>query len=282
MNPHRTCVAALVFFGFGISLTPVLGGSVITANLPPNTAIVNVNATQDGSAAFNSGQSLWYSPFTASGGTLPQYTIQPGTYRFQLVNPEDAMRMFPALTQAQTNQIYTGWTYNSPWITDYLVFDSSAVTNNSIYQLFDGAPNPTSYGNGPAAYAGAVSGGFSDKIRSGPDGRNGKILTDTYTFSQETTLVFVVPDYGLYDNAGGVSVVVSPGIARPALTIGRQSEMLVLRWPTNSVDFILEEKTNLSSGDWVEVSVPPSVAGENYSVGISPTATSLFFRLNHP
>jgi len=40
-----------------------LGGTVITANLPANTAIVNIDARADGAASYNGDQSLWYQPF---------------------------------------------------------------------------------------------------------------------------------------------------------------------------------------------------------------------------
>lgn len=38
----------------------VSAGTVITSNLPPNTAIINISGTADGAAAFNGDQSLWY------------------------------------------------------------------------------------------------------------------------------------------------------------------------------------------------------------------------------
>src|SRR4051812_48857733 len=96
-------------------------GTVITANLPANTAIVNIDGRADGSASFDGGQSHWFHPFN-TGSVLLQYTVPAGTYGFQVINPADAAARFPALTLAQTNQIYTAWTYNSPWILDYLVF----------------------------------------------------------------------------------------------------------------------------------------------------------------
>src|SRR5664279_4440073 len=97
-----------------------VAGTIITTNLPPNFAIVNINAREDGSDLLN--QALWRSPFNTTGaGNLLKYPIQAGTYRLRVINPADAAALFPALTSAQTNQIYQSWTYNSPWITDYLV-----------------------------------------------------------------------------------------------------------------------------------------------------------------
>ena len=184
-------------------------GSVITASLPAGTAIVNIDAQQDGTANYNGDQSLFYSPFSTQGAasllTLP---VTAGTYTFTIIDPADAAVQFPLLTAAQLGTLYTAWTYNSPWITDYMVFDISAATNPNIPQLFDGSPDPTSFGDAQSAYNDAVANGYANEIRAGPTGRDGTVFTTTYTVAADTTLVFAVPDNGLYDNSGGVSVVV--------------------------------------------------------------------------
>ena len=184
-------------------------GSVITANLPAGTAIVNINAQQDGAAGQNGDGSLFYSPFSTQGGasllTLP---VTAGTYTFTVIDPAAAAAQFPALTQAQLGSLYTAWTYNSPWTTNYVVFDSSAATNSNESQLFDGSPDLTNYGDAQSAYNAAVAGGYANEIRTGPLGRDGTVFTTSYTVAADTTLVFAVPDYGLSDNAGGVSVIV--------------------------------------------------------------------------
>ena len=189
------------------TLAPGFAGTVITANLPPHTAIINIDARADGANRFNGDQSLWYQPF--SNSSLPQFTFPPGTYQFRVVNPADAAQLYPALTPEQTSQIYTAWTYNSPWIEDYLVFDSGAATDSSIPQLFDGAPGP-GFGNATLAYDDAIANGYYNHIRTGPLGRASSIITNSYTFTQAVTLLFVIPDYGLGDNNGGVSVLVTP------------------------------------------------------------------------
>src|SRR5262245_36382413 len=83
-------------------------GTVITTNLPPNTAIVNIDGKQDGVATFSgTNGDQWYHPFFTGGATgLLQYTIQPGTYSFALTNPTLAATAFPALTGAQLGQIF--------------------------------------------------------------------------------------------------------------------------------------------------------------------------------
>lgn len=186
-----------------------LAGTVITDNLPPYTAIINIDARADGAASYSGNYTLWYHPFN-TGGSLLQYTLPAGTYSFRVISPGDAASIFPGLTSAQTSQMFSAWTYNSPWITDYLVFDGAAATNFSLPQLFDGSPDPSSYGSAAAAYSGAISSGYCNKIRSDPAGRAGMTFLDRYAFKNNTTLIFVMPDYALGDNGGGVSVLISP------------------------------------------------------------------------
>jgi hypothetical protein len=198
-----------------------VAGTVITTNLPANTAIINISGTQYG-AAFSSGnnQIYWAGPFSQGGGALLEYSIQPGTYTFRIVDPADAGSIYPALTAGQLSNIFTGWTYNLPWITAYLVFDSSAVGSNSITQLFSGADQTPGAANAQAAYNQAVSSGAYNQLRPG---YRSATPVYTYTFSRPQTLVFAVPDNGLSDNGGGVSVLISPTFATNPAILTSQS-----------------------------------------------------------
>jgi hypothetical protein len=268
---------AVILFGMIAVLFQSHAGTVITTNLPANTAIVNIDGRADGSASFDGGQTHWFQPFN-TGGTLLQYTVQPGTYSFWPINPADAAARFPALTGAQTNQIYTAWTYNSPWILDYLVFDSSAATNASVPQLFDGAQD-IGYANAIAAYTNAFLRGTYNQLHTA--GRLGTNIATTYTFTNTTTLIFVVPDYALGDNNGGVSVLVFPS---PRLTIGLNGNSVSVQWPTNnSIGFTLAQTTNLASGVWTDVGQSPGTLNANYIVTLPLDASpNHFFRLHNP
>src|SRR5947209_19039298 len=103
--PSLTVVLLLSLTGFARA------GTVITTNLPPGTEIVNIDATSDGAASYSpdTNQAYWYQPFT--GSTFVSLTLQPGIYTFRIIDPSDAASMYPNLTTAQLNQIYTGWTY---------------------------------------------------------------------------------------------------------------------------------------------------------------------------
>jgi hypothetical protein len=269
------------------AIAPTLfGGNVITDNLPAGTAIVNVDGTQDGALGYNGDQSLWYRPFYAGLATnFLEYTVQPGTYSFRIVDPADAAALFPSLTQTQTNHIFTAWSFNSPWVTDYLVFDSAAETNTALAQLFDGACiNSAFYLTATDAYNTAISNGSYALIRTAPEGRDSNVFTNSYTFTNVETLVFAVPDYYLGDNGGGVSVVIAPIIsAAPLLTINPAgADTVMLLWPTNALGYGLEQDIALTGSGWDAVTNTRVVSGTNYSVTLSVNPTNRFFRLHHP
>jgi hypothetical protein len=283
MHRMRAILSGVIVLGAMFGSAPGFAGTVITSNLPPNTAIININARQDGAAVYNGvNYALWYQPFDSGGSNyLPEYTVQPGTYTFRIVNPPDAARLFPSLTAAQTNQIFTAWTYNTPWSTDYLAFDSAALTNNALSQLFDGAFGADS-GNADSAYAAAISSGSYVLIHTGPAGRNSTVATNLYTFSAAATLVFVIPDYGLGDNNGGVSVLIAP--AGPELTIAPDSGSgsVTLQWPSSAAGYDLEEESPLQPGAWSVVPNAPTLSNTNYSVTLPLGLSNTFFRLHHP
>jgi len=270
-------IIGTVLFGIASVLLHANGGMVITNNLPANTAIINIDARADGAAGYDGGQTHWFKPFNI-GGPLLQYTVQAGTYAFWPINRADASARFPALTTQQTNEIYTAWTYNSPWILDYLVFDGSAATNASVPQLFDGSQD-ISYGNPLAAYTNAFLRGTYNQLHTA--GRLGTNIATTYTFTNPTTLIFVVPDNELSDNSGGISVLIFP---QPILSVGVNGSSATVRWPTNnSVGFILSQTTNLATGLWTDVGQAPGVVNANYAVTLPIDAgTNHFFRLHNP
>ena len=128
--------------------------------------------------------------------------------------------MFPSLTAGQISEISTGaWTYNTPWVTDWLAFDSSAASNSSEHQLFAGAVTPEApgttgwdgagYDNSTDAYNEAINDGDYNKIVTGT-GRYTGTVQSSYTFAAPQTLIFVVADYDVGDNAGSVSVLATP------------------------------------------------------------------------
>ena len=190
-----------------------LAGTIINTNLPAGDIIVDINGQQDGAGAYGGpNQDLWYQPFNI-GSSLLEVTLQPGTYAFRAINSTDAAAMFPALTSTQLAEIGGGaWTFNSPWTTDYMVFDSSAASNSSEAQLFSGAisASGSTYGSAAAAYSAAVIGGYYDQIVVNGGRYTGTTASQFTISGSPETLIFVVPDYFLSDNNGIESVLITP------------------------------------------------------------------------
>jgi hypothetical protein len=167
------------------------------------------------------------------------------------------------------------------------VFDAAAATNGSVPQLFDGAFSNTNgtwtfYTNAQSAYAAAITNRFYDLIRPGlPSGRDGLVFNNSWTFSAAENLIFAVPDNGLGDNAGGVSVLISapPG---PVLAVSGAAGSVTLSWPTNATGFQLEQSFSLAPAAWNIVTNLPTINGANNSVTLSAVAEAEFFRLVGP
>jgi hypothetical protein len=214
-SKHSTILAAAAML---IAGPAAFAGTVITTNLPAGDTIVNIGGTTDG-AATSSGpnQDLWYQPFNSTNSLL-EVTLQPGTYAFRLIDSTDAASMFPSLTGSQLAEIGGGaWTFNSPWTTDYMVFDSSAASNPNEPQLFSGAINSsgTTFGSAAAAYSAAISGGYFDQIVINGGRYTGTTVNQFTISGSPETLIFAVPDYFLPDNNGIDSVLISPASSAP-------------------------------------------------------------------
>lgn len=247
MRPaQRACLsflaAVLVSTGDGFPFAAAArAGTVINTNLPAGTTIVNINAQTDGAAAYsqpNPPQAFWYQPFTLdTANGFASVTLAAGTYAFRIIDPADAAAIFPNLTNTQLSQVYTGWTFNSPWTENYFAFRSTALSDPNEFQLFDGAFDPaaSTYASAQAAYDGTLANGFFDQVRPAPPGRAGISPSDyqtTYTFNATTTVLFVIPDNILGDNAGGVSVVITavPEPSTTALALGAGGVLLLRCW----------------------------------------------------
>ncbi len=135
----------------------------------------------------------------------------------RVIDPADAVAAFPALTQAQQNSMWTAWTFNSPWVDDFLVFDSIAATNSQT-QLFSGATGSGGPGNAAAAYANVIAGGLENNLAF--QYRNATPLKTVTIPAQGTgaeTLLFAVPDSDLNDNQSGVSILIAPATSTPSI-----------------------------------------------------------------
>lgn len=162
--------------------------------------VLNIDATRYGFAfptdpAPVVGQVI--TPITNPGGEpLLQLTLGPGTYDIS-----------NATGLAGANPAFTGWNYSSGWVWSVVVADDA--THKVVFYADRGGVQ----GSQAAIAAQADVQAFHD----------------SFTLAQTTTLDFMVRDYYLPDNAGGIAVLLAPVPEAPApalFTVG----LLALGW----------------------------------------------------
>lgn len=210
-------------------------GTVLTDNLPSGMAIINISGTSNtptvggnGAGSFGgTNQNLWYQPFNTAQQLL-EYTMQPGTYTMRVINQVDAARLFPSLGRTQIDSIWSAWSYNTPFITDLLVFDSSAASDSEQSQLFSVAGQSPGAPDAATAYSDAVNGYVNSNNATVPPflnaiamGTRDATAQTTVTFpltgTEQQNVIFAVPDNQLSDNIGGVSVLIAPATSAPSI-----------------------------------------------------------------
>jgi hypothetical protein len=142
--------------------------------------LVNINARASGAQPVPN-QTFWFNPFNAVS-----LSLAAGEYNFTIVDPA-----------INSGAAFTAWTYNAPWITNYLVFDSTNLT----HELFMGAVSGS-------AFVGTAQAAFNATVAAGHD-------VTTFTLPTAETLLFVIPDNIVSDNAGGISIDITPFVAEP-------------------------------------------------------------------
>jgi len=86
---------------------------------------------------------------------------------------------------------------------------------------------------------------------------------------------------GSYMLAGGFwsfIAVQTPGA--PVLSIFRTStNTVVVAWPAPSTGFVLQQKNDLNTGSWINVTTPPVVVGNTNEVMVTPLLGKNYYRL---
>jgi hypothetical protein len=72
------------------------------------------------------------------------------------------------------------------------------------------------------------------------------------------------------------NIVMQPTPSVKASIVGAD---FVLSWPTNALGFVIQSSTNLVTGSWLDATSSPVIVGSNYSIALSATQESCYFRL---
>jgi hypothetical protein len=67
--------------------------------------------------------------------------------------------------------------------------------------------------------------------------------------------------------------------SRPALTVARSANSIVISYPAAASDFVLESTGSLSAPAWSKVTTPPAVVGTQATVTVQASGTATFYRL---
>lgn len=165
----------------------LLTGAALLLAASAHADVINIDATLYGynfptDPAPVVGQVI--TPFSnAAGGVLNQLTLGPGTY-----NIGNASGM------AGADPGFTGWNFSGGWVWSVVIADDA--THQVVYY----------------ADRGGVQ-GTQAAIAAQPDVQ---AFSDSFTLAQTTTLDFMVRDYYLPDNAGGIAVNISSAVPEPA------------------------------------------------------------------
>lgn len=141
--------------------------------------VVNIDATRYGFAAPTD-------PAPVVGRPITPITNPPGQPLLQLTLPAGRYRVSNASGLPGANSGFTGWRYNAGanWVWNFVISDNT--TGLVVYYADRGMIQPT-----------------QEAIASQPDVI---AFRDTFTLSAATTLNFMIRDYFLDDNAGGMAL----------------------------------------------------------------------------
>lgn len=71
------------------------------------------------------------------------------------------------------------------------------------------------------------------------------------------------------------------GNARPLMrTLATASNAVVVAWPSSSMNFTLQQNTNMTAANWVNVTAVPATVGSEKHVVVGPPTGTRFFRLS--
>ena len=180
------------------SVTSSIAALTVTTTMPTNSIVVNIDATVSGISSGGSPGGSLYAPV--------QVAVAAGTYQVTIVN-----------SNLNPNARFLAWNFNPnaqpSWVENFYVFDDAiAKYNTNNQQTLGSTANPL------LAFYSSAS--LYDATNAFNLESNAAV---TITVTNNTTLDFVITDYGLYDNLGGVSVMLTPISAAALPTISGPS-----------------------------------------------------------
>jgi hypothetical protein len=187
----------------------------------------------------------------------------------------------------------TGWIYGTPSEAGVFLFKVSASSSNNPvvtktypfiiapsgeilppHSSVDTSVSPTN--GGTTTGDGVYTNGTTATVTATPSA--GFVFLN---WTENGTVISTSASY-TFTNVINQSLVANFAAA-PLLSCSRpEPHTLVLAWPTNFSGFLLQQKTNLATTNWVSATNIITVVGTNYQTSDSMDSSTRFFRLMHP
>jgi len=274
---------------------PILYPQGVTNLVAPiNGRLTNIFAATDleGSAVY------WYplsyasalnnattSSFLTNGNL--QMTITPnnnfsGVLEYQIVvsSSPDWYTYFQFFPQSQWppfdwqyHRFAIGDTAISALATNFTASPQTAFTNQLLATFTNGVPN-------------SPTGNFTAAINWGDNSTNAAIIATNLAGRKEVRGSHTYTNSGNYpvyvmiqSSLGASTNVVATATVLPSLSLAKNGNNSVIRWPAWASDFRPQSNTNLPAANWNDMTNLTSLAGYENAVTNANTATNQFFRL---
>ncbi|MCE9611500.1 MAG: hypothetical protein K8R23_14985 [Chthoniobacter sp.] len=264
LNSSATVVATAnpgyKFSKWQVGTTTVSSSKTYTFTVTGDRALV---------AKFKPSYSVAVTPEPFIGGTVEADSI---SYEY---GETAVMKAFP-----EPGYSFVNWTENGVPVSTDETFIFNATGNRSLVGNFalghriDVKVDPKTAGS--ASGAGVY-----------PDGDIVTLIAEAkpgYIFTNWTESGIVVSTSASYDfTSGGDRALVGNFVALPTLKSAITSPgALMLSWPAGASGWVLQERPDLGSGNWVDSTRTVTPVGSENQVTVSPLTGKGFFRLVHP
>ncbi|HXC98957.1 MAG TPA: hypothetical protein VN048_06420, partial [Verrucomicrobiae bacterium] len=83
-------------------------------------------------------------------------------------------------------------------------------------------------------------------------------------------------------NGGSVAnaFVIQPTTIVPSLSIVSSGNNIALSWPTNAAKYVLQQSFDVTTKEWTNISIEPTVTNSQNQIVLTPTNSQSFFRLS--
>jgi hypothetical protein len=186
-----------------------------------------------------------------------------------------------AVATAKAGYVFVDWTENGVPVSKLTNYTFSVVSNRTLRASF--AVGYTVAASASPAASGTVGG--AGGYAAGTNATLVAVAAPGYVFvnwTEGTTPVSALASYA-FTVSTSRALTANFALILPSMSLSSFAPgMLMLNWPASLPGWVLQERADLSVGDWTNSSRTVTVVGEQLQVTITPLTEKGFFRLSHP